>query len=264
MTQLYKSTDPVYGHIEGVVGTLYFNRAQKRNAMTTAMWQAIPNVLEALEDAGVRVIIVRSKEEGAFSAGADIAEIQHLMDDPARTEENRLAIRAAQGCLADCPCPTIAVIGGDCFGGGCGIALHTDMRLASTRARFAITPAKLGLVYPLRDSVRLVELVGAASARRMLYTAETLDATEAHRLGLIDWMVESDVLDAETSQLVDRITSLSPVSLRLMKEQMARIQSGQRDDDDWSSGNFVRCHQGDDMREGVAAFLGKRPPDFKG
>jgi enoyl-CoA hydratase/carnithine racemase len=146
----------------GPLGWLRIDRAAKKNAMTQAMWEAVPPLVAEAIDGGALVILLASAAPGVFSAGADIAEFGAMAGDPAWRRANRLAIRAAQKALAGASIPSIAVVDGDCVGGGCGMAMACDLRVASPASRFGITPAKLGLVYPLHDVALLVGLVGPA------------------------------------------------------------------------------------------------------
>ncbi len=262
MSDLFDTTTELYGQIDGHVATLVLNRPDKRNAFTTALWQRFVAVLTALEESPARVILITSSAPAAFSGGADIAELATMVDDPARAEGNRAALREAQGRLAACIKPTIAVIPGACFGAGCGLALHADMRLASDRARFGITPAKLGLVYPLRDTARLVSIVGAARAKLMLYGAQQLDARRAYDYGLVDQLHSPETLDDAAASLASDIARLSPTAIDIMRQQFDHIAEGQGDDDAWTSQAFVARHGAPDMREGVAAFLEKRQAIF--
>ena len=166
---------------DGAAAHLVIDRAAKRNAFDLSMWHALPGLLDEARDA--RLLILRSAEPGtAFCAGADIRELIANKDDIAWRAENQRAINAAQYALARAPMPTLAFVEGDCVGGGCGLALACDLRVATPAARFGITPAKLGLVYPLHDVKLLTDLVGPGQAKRMLYTGALLDAQEALRI----------------------------------------------------------------------------------
>ena len=150
---------------EGTVARLLIDRAAKRNAFDQAMWAALPGlVAEAVASPAARVMVLQAADEGAFCAGADIAELMANKDDAAWRAANHAAIGKAQSMLARAAKPTIAFIDGDCVGGGCGLAMACDIRVATPRARFGITPAKLGLVYPLHDTKLLVDLVGPGQA----------------------------------------------------------------------------------------------------
>ena len=172
---------------QGKVAHLLIDRADKRNAFTMEMWQAMPKLLAQAEaNPAARVLILRSADGGAFCAGADIKELLANKDDAPWRSANQAAINKVQHMLARLAMPTIAFVEGDCVGGGCGLALACDMRVATQGARFGITPAKLGLVYPLHDVKLLVDLVGPGQAKRILYTGGLIDAEEARRIGLIE------------------------------------------------------------------------------
>lgn len=241
----------------GRVAHLLIDRAAKRNAITQAMWEALPVLLgEAMADDAVRVLILRAAEPGAFSAGADIAEFATGVRDPARRAANQAAIARAQFELARAPKPVIAHIEGDCVGGGCGLALACDLRTASAGARFGITPAKLGLVYSLHDTKLLIDLVGPAQAKRILFTAALIDAVEAHRIGLVD------LLDTDPVELAETIADHSAHSVRQSKAMVRRILDGQAHDDAVTGALFADAFTLPDFDEGVAAFLAKRRPVF--
>ena len=264
MTNFFDQKNPIYLRKEGAVGSVVLNRPERRNAMSEAMWHMLPEALSLLDDdADIRVIIVKSSTDAAFSAGADIAELEAIAKDPARQESNRKAIRWAQRSLARTDKPTIAQISGACMGGGCGIAIHCDFRLAATGARFGITPAKLGLIYPLNDTKQLIDLVGLTKAKSMLFTGRVLDADEALEIGLVDDVFEASALETETHNLAERLASVSQYSLRGIKTIMRRVQDGQTDDDQATAEMFCAAHEGEDAAEGVRAFLEKRAPNFR-
>jgi len=247
---------------QGAVAHLLIDRAAKRNAFTQAMWEDFPRLLaEAMTDPAIRVVLLRSAESGIFCAGADIAEFGAGALDPAWRARNQDAIRRAQHELARAEKPVIAAIDGDCVGGGCGLAIACDLRVASPRARFGITPAKLGLVYSLHDTKRLVDLVGPAQAKRILFTAQLLPAEEALRIGLIE-IVDSDPLGAVT-EVAATIAAASSHSVRNTKAIVRRILDGQADDDAETQALFAAAFTGPDFREGVSAFLEKRKAVFE-
>ncbi len=244
------------------LATLAIDRADKRNAIDQAMWEAFPDTVAAAVAApGVRVLLLASATPGIFCAGADIGEFAARAADDAWWAANRRAIRAAQQALVHAPLPTIAVVDGDCVGGGCGLALACDMRIASPRSRFGITPARLGLVYPLHDTRLLVDLVGPAQAKRMLYSARLLPAAEAAAIGLVTELAEDP--GASARALAEELCRVSGDSQRWTKATIARILAGVRDDDDQSEALFDAARHGPDFAEGVAAFLEKRPARFR-
>jgi enoyl-CoA hydratase/carnithine racemase len=240
------------------VARLFIDRPDKRNAFNQAMWDELPElVLQAMADPAVRVLTIESAHPGVFCAGADIAELLANKDDAQWRAANQAAINRAQHVLARADKPVIAYIDGDCVGGGCGIALAADIRVATPRARLGITPAKLGLVYPLHDTKLLVDLVGSGQAKRMLYTGMLLDAHEALRIGLVDEVTDSP------GQLEALIAANSCHSTTGMKRFVRRVLDGQADDDADTLAVFAAAFTGADFLEGTSAFVAKRKPEFK-
>lgn len=243
------------------VARLLIDRPAKRNAMDQAMWEALPALVDtAMADPAIRVLIVASAHLGPFCAGADIGEFARASGDADWRTRNQAAIRATQVTLARAPKPTIAMVDGDAVGGGCGIALACDIRIASPRARFGITPAKLGLVYPLHDTRLLVNLVGPAQAKRLLFSAVLIDAAEACRISLVQQV--ADDVESAVADLAASILAVSPASQRASKAIIQRIIEGTHDDDATSAAGFDEAFTGADFQEGVTAFLAKRKPVF--
>ncbi len=247
---------------EGAVAWLTIDRPAKRNAFDHAMWTALPGLVEdAMADPAVRVLVLRSAAPGVFSAGADIAEFGAGAQDPAWRAANQAAIRRAQMVLSRAPKPTLAQVEGDCVGGGCGLALACDLRIASPAARFGITPGRLGLVYSLHDTKLLVDLVGPSQAKRLLFTADLIGAAEAVRMGLVDVLAEDAA--TEVLGLGGRIAACSPHSVAATKRIVRRILDGQTDDDAETLEEFAAAFTGPDFAEGFAAFRDRRKPQFR-
>lgn len=246
---------------EGAIARLLIDRADKRNAVNQAMWEALPRlVAQAMEDEAVRVLILASAAPGLFCAGADIAEFAVESRREDWRIANQAAIRASQYALAHAPKPVIAAIDGDCVGGGCGLAMACDIRVASPRARLGITPAKLGIVYSLFDTKLLVDLVGPGQAKRLLYSAALFPAQEALRIGLVEELAD-DPLAAATA-LARTIAANAQHSVRSAKAIVRRIGEGQADDDGETLAMFRDAFTRPDLAEGVKAFGEKRPPIF--
>lgn len=244
--------------IAGTTANLLIDRAKRRNAFDLAMWQALPVLLEQVAaDPAVRLLVIRSAHGGAFCAGADLTELLANKDDGGWRLANQLVMNAAQSALARFALPTLAFVEGDCFGGGCGLALACDLRIATGSARFAITPAKLGLVYPLHDLKQLVDLVGPGQAKRLLFTGALIDSAEALRIGLIEAI--ADDIDG----LAAPILSASPHSTVVVKGFVRRVLDGQTDDDDATLALFANAFTGPDFIEGTTAFIDKRKPEFR-
>ncbi|HEV7342634.1 MAG TPA: enoyl-CoA hydratase/isomerase family protein [Sphingopyxis sp.] len=243
--------------IDGATAHLLIDRADKRNAFDMAMWTALPALLEqAAADPGVRLLILRAAAPGPFCAGADIRELLANRDDAAWRAANQAAINRVQHDLARLPLPTIAFVEGDCVGGGCGLALACDLRIATPAARFGITPAKLGLVYPLHDVKLLVDLVGPGQAKRILFTGALIDAAEALRIGLVEAIADTP------NALAAAILAASSHSVRQSKAFVRRVLDGQVADDAETLVIFSEAFTGADFAEGTRAFVEKRNPEF--
>ena len=242
----------------GGLAELLIDRAAKRNAFDLAMWTALPRLLaDAAADPDLRLLVLRAAEPGAFCAGADIGELLANKDRPDWRSANQSAINAAQFELTRFALPTIAFVDGDCIGGGCGLALACDLRVASPRARFGITPAKLGLVYPLHDVKLLIDLVGPGQARRMLYTGSLIGADEALRIGLVE------ALGEDINGFAEPILAASPHSTVAIKSLVRRVLEGQVHDDAATLALFAEAFNGPDFIEGTSAFAEKRKPEFR-
>jgi enoyl-CoA hydratase/carnithine racemase len=245
--------------LDGPIARLLIDRAEKRNAFTQAMWAQLPLLLEQAGSApDPKLLVLQSaRPGGAFCAGADIAELLANKDDAAWRAANQAAINQAQHDLTRFALPTIAYVEGDAVGGGCGLALACDLRIATSSARFGITPAKLGLVYPLHDVKLLVDLVGPGQAKRMLFSGQLLDAAEAHRIGLVE------LLAGGPSCITDAITAASRHSTQAIKGFVRRVLDGQSADDAETLAIFAAAFTGPDFAEGTQAFVEKRPPEFR-
>lgn len=247
---------------EGPIARLIFNRPDKKNALTKAMWAAIPKLLaQAAEDPDVLALIVRG-EGGCFAAGADIAEFPQVYSTPETSRHYSDLVQAAGRALAAFPKPSIAVIRGACVGGGCGLALACDLRFAETGAKIGITPGKLGLAYTLADTRRLVDAVGPSRAKDMLFSGRLVEADEALRIGLVDRVAPPDALASMTLTYLKGLLENSQYSIRAMKATINAIADGQAHETADSYAVYLNGFDGADFREGYAAFMAKRPPVF--
>jgi enoyl-CoA hydratase/carnithine racemase len=250
--------------IDGAVAQLVLNRPGKRNALNQEMWAAIPGLAGqiALERA-VRVVILRGAPE-AFCAGADIAEFDEVFAAVATARAYRELVHAAYDAVAALPLPTIAMIRGACFGGGCALALCCDLRYADPSARFCIPPARLGLAYSLAETKRLVDLIGPAAAKEMLMGARVIEAEEALRLGLATRLFAAAELEDATLAFARRLCSLSRFTIAATKQVVAEILAGATAETARTRALFEAQFEGPDLAEGRRAFLEKREPDFGG
>ncbi|AGS72958.1 enoyl-CoA hydratase/isomerase family protein [Streptomyces collinus] len=242
--------DPELSHqVTGAVATVVIRNPAKRNAMTAAMWRSLPPLLaELAADPRVRALVLTG-EGGTFCAGADISSLRG-----SAAEAQSLAV-AAEEALAAFPKPTLAAVRGHCVGGGAQLAAACDLRLAREDALFGVTPARLGIVYPASSTRRLVSLVGPATAKYLLFTAELIDAGRALRTGLVDEVLPEGGLDARIAALTGVLVARSQLTQAAAKE----FVNGRTDRDaHWSE----QARGSGDTAEGVAAFLERRQPRF--
>lgn len=243
------------------IARIKIDRLPLRNAFNHAMWELLPTLVrQCLEEPAVRVLILQSAAPGAFAAGADIGELASCAADPAWLAANQAAIRHAQRVLTRAAIPTLALIEGACVGGGCGLAMACDIRVATPAAKLGIPAAKLGLSYTLHDTKLLVDLVGPSQAKRLLFSGQLIPAAEALRIGLVD--VVSEDAAAQTTALATVIADASPAAVAVIKTVIREILDGAADDDAQSLRRFEAAFDSADFKEGVAAFLEKRPARF--
>jgi enoyl-CoA hydratase/carnithine racemase len=245
--------------VEAPLGTITLHRAAKRNAVTYDMWVALGEACRRLaHDPAVRVVLVRG-EGHHFCAGADITELlaERAHGLPSFMDVNM----AAEHALATLPKPTIAVIQGDCIGGGAALAIDCDLRIAVAGSRFGITPSKLGIVYPAASLERAVRLLGPA-AKRLLYTGDLIDAREAHRIGLVDELLPTDEVEARVAQLCATLADRSLLTQAGTKEMVAAVLAHGSVPADLAESWAREVAAAPDPAEGVAAFVERRAPRF--
>jgi enoyl-CoA hydratase/carnithine racemase len=247
---------------EGGVATVAFNRPDKHNAINLAMWEAFGRLMPALAaDDSVDVVLFRGTDGGPFSAGADISEFTTLRRTPEQAQRYGEAVTSGERAIITFPKPTVAMIEGFAIGGGSQVALACDLRLCTSASRFGITPAKLGIVYALPSTARLVDVVGPAWASWILMTGDLIDAATALRIGLVHEV--RDDLEARTAELLATLSSRARVSLLGAKALIGRLNAGDRTEDDEVRRHYEASLHGPEYAEGVDAFLAKRSPDFR-
>lgn len=256
-------TDAILIDRHETVATVSFNNPASRNALSLAMYDALPKVLGELDaDPAVRVIVLRGVGTTAFASGADISEFGTIRKDADSARAYNAKVADAEHALEGLRKPTIALIHGFCIGGGCGLALACDLRFADDRSRFGITPAKLGLVYSLESTRRLVDTVGPSRAKWILFSGEHLRAPEALSLGLVDEVHAPDALDERVNRFAATIAERAQYSVRTSKEIVRLIENGQVHDDDHTTELRNASFDTADYAEGVQAFIQKRPARF--
>jgi enoyl-CoA hydratase/carnithine racemase len=247
----------------GEVATLILNRPESHNALNVATYRDLPDVLRDLDkDTTVKVVVLRGAGQKSFASGADITEFEQERSDAVKAKAYNEKVAAAEHALEGVSKPTIAMIHGYCIGGGAGLALACDIRFADTRAKFAITPAKLGLVYSLESTKRMVDLVGPARAKWVLMGGLQIPAARAYELGLFDEVVEPDELEQLTYEFAETVCTRAQFSVRAGKEMVNKVVAGQVEDDDATTELRNSSFDTEDFTEGVRAFMEKRSPTF--
>jgi enoyl-CoA hydratase/carnithine racemase len=246
---------------DGAVAVLTIDRPEKRNAMTAGMWAALPELLAGLaDDPGVRVLVVTGAGP-SFCAGADIADLLGGPDPDDPMAGVRRDNLAAQAALRAFPHPTVAAIRGHCIGGGVELAASCDLRFTDPSGVFGVTPAKVGVVYAPASTKALLDLVGPATTKYLLFSGELIDAQTALRVGLVDRLVPAEDLDGEVRRFADVLAARSALSQRATKEVLAALSTG-RDGEAEVARWYRETIASGELAEGVAAFAQRRPPRF--
>ncbi len=248
--------------INGDIALLTINRAEKRNAFNQAMWRQLPLLLNDVAKAKVRILILQASGEKAFCAGADIDELTEMLTNKTELKVNNQYIQEAQQALANLPVVTIAAINGACMGGGLGLAMACDFRIAAKHSKFAITPAKLGLLYSVADTNRLYQLVGLSKAKELLMLSKVLDAEQAVSYGLINSCCASERLIDEVKLLCHQLLANSATSQIGIKQTLNHLSGENPVSQEELELLFLQAFDGDDFAEGSSAFLEKRPANF--
>lgn len=232
------------------IARLTIDAPARRNAIPVAEWDRLATSVTALPREA-RVLLIGGTAD--FSAGADLGEFDGFRQEPAAAARFRQAMRVGIDALAAVPIPVIAVIAGGCYGAGVALALAADIRVAGERARFAVTPSRLGIGYPAQDIARLAGLVGRGQAARMLYAAEVIEAHRASVIGLVETVAAEPWTEATI--LAREIADKSNLSTRMLKSVLS---NGNGDPD----ASFDALFAGPDLAEGLAAHRERRAARF--
>ncbi len=248
------------------VGLITFNQPEKRNAMSVEMWDGLAAILDAWEHApAVHVVVMTGAGDKAFVSGADISQFAKSRSNADTQKEYDRLTSAGRAKLASFPKPVIARIQGFCLGGGLGIALQADIRIAAEGSVFGIPAAKLGIAYGFDMVRRLAALVGPAHASTLLFTGERIDAREAVRIGLVNQVVPAAALEQTAAATARSIAANAPLSITGMKLILEQATRDPGDRDMAAVAQAVAaCFDSADYTEGRTAFMEKRTPVFRG
>jgi enoyl-CoA hydratase len=257
------SNDILFDQRDGI-GRVTFNRPQARNAFTFAMYERLAQICEEADrDRAIKVLVFQGAGDKAFAAGTDINQFrefttpQHALDYEARIDR-------VLGKLEACRVPTIAAITGACTGGGAGIAACCDMRIGTKTTKFGFPIARtLGNCLSMSNISRLTALIGPARVKDLIFTARLIGAEEAASVGLLSEVVEDvAALTQRADELAALIAGNAPLTLNATKQALSRLQ--RRLSRDEGEDLILMCYMSQDFREGLDAFLNKRPPQWKG
>jgi enoyl-CoA hydratase len=259
-------TNKMLASVEEGIGWITFNNPARRNAISLEMWEGLGDILESFQhDSNVRVVIMKGAGDKAFVSGADISEFDSKRGNAEQKKRYGEISANANRWLGKLDKPLIAMIQGFCIGGGLATALSADVRIATEDSTFGIPAAKLGLGYDYGGLKVLCDLVGPSRAKDIMFSARFLDAEEALRIGLVNFVVTRDELEQKTRDYAALIAGNAPLTVKAAK---AAVNEAMKDADkrDLTSVNAMvnTCFDSDDYKEGRRAFMEKRKPHFGG
>jgi enoyl-CoA hydratase/carnithine racemase len=259
-------TDKMLARKDGRVGYVIFNNPERHNAVSLDMWAATREILDGyLNDDDVRVVVLTGAGGKAFVSGADISKFESERATMEATKHYNATVERAYAGIQDFPKPTIAMIRGYCIGGGLGLAVCCDLRIASDNAKFAVPAAKLGLGYSYAGLRRLIEVIGPAFAKEIFFTARQFDTKEARLMGLVNRVVADGELESYVKSYAETMAANAPLTVKAVKYIVGEVMK------DESERNIARCAElveacfaSNDFIEGRRAFMEKRKPAFTG
>ena len=266
MRRLELQTEMMLAHVEDGVGWITFNQPEKRNAVSFAMWEAIPEIINDFASADdVRVVVMKGAGDRAFVSGADISEFEEIRSTPEQIAIYDTATTASNAALRSLEKPLIAMIRGFCIGGGMSIALAADLRISADDGQFGVPAAKLGVGYGYGGIKELMNLVGPSYAKEIFFTGQRFNAVDAEKMGLVNRVVPVEELESTVSELARTIAGNAPLTVRAAK---AAVNEGTKTPDerdlDRIAAMVEACFNSADYKEGRRAFMEKRKPQFQG
>ena len=260
------ATDKILAERRDAVGWITINNPERRNAISLEMWQALRQAFDAFgADNEVRCVVMKGTGDKAFASGADISQFEkHRADAEAADRYGEVSLSTRRIMMGFAK-PLIAMIRGYCMGGGLGIAMTADIRIAAEDAVFGIPAARLGVAYDFTNLDNLVKLVGLSKAKEILITARRLSAAEAKAIGLVNSVVPVEELDEAVAEVTLRVAENAPLSMKASKLIINEVVKDAEDRDHELIEELSRaCFDSNDYREGREAFMDKRKPVFRG
>ena len=260
------STDKLIARKENGIGWVIFNNPQKRNAVSLEMSEAAAAAMEGYaKDPEVRVVILRGEGDKAFVSGADISQFKERRSNMEQVRAAEQISERTNKAIRECPKPTIAMIRGYCMGGGLGLAVACDLRIAADDSRFGVPAAKLGVGYRFTGIRRLSELVGPQFTAEIFYTGRQFTAQEALQMGLVNRLLPAAELDKYVMDYAATLAGNAPLTLAAVKRCLIELRKDPADRDlDRCQQMVEACFASEDYIEGRTAFMEKRKPAFKG
>jgi enoyl-CoA hydratase len=248
------------------IGRITIANERRRNALNLRMWGDVGTACAEFDaDPDIRVVVLRGQGGVAFSAGADISEFSTVRATPEATEHYEGVVLEAHKALSTISKPTVAVIDGLCYGGGMGLAMACDLRLASDRASFCIPAARLGIGYGLDDVLRLASRIGIPNTADLLLSGTPLSAAEARAAGIVQRLWSSEDFERRAEAYVSTIAGNAPLTMAAVKRALGAVEMRVSEEDAAAIRRLVEaCDSSADFLEGQAAFREKRPPRFEG
>lgn len=258
-------TEKMLARIDGPIGWITFNNPSRRNAVSLEMWEAIPAILDRFEaDPRVRVVVLHGAGEAAFVSGADISQFEKARSSADGNAHYDATSDLACRRLSDSSKPTIAMIHGWCIGGGVGIAVSCDLRIAADSAKFGIPAVRLGVGYGHKGVRKLMDLVGPSFTKEIFFTARHFSAGEAREMGLVNRVLPAAELEAYVRGYCATIADNAPLTIHALKRTVGELLKGHEGDLALSDQLVRACFESQDYIEGRRAFMEKRRPVFRG